>query len=281
MAQDLKEEQINNDSEADISDSEQDKADKKKKKKEKRKKKDKKIKKAKKAKKAKSKKAKVLGFIIPVIVIGGLGTGIYLNLWGVRDNYIFPLLQKVPVVKNVIPQPETEPKDEYSGLSKSELVQMNKTLTEEKEKMEENNTELNNKIKELDTEVTRLRDIESQQEQFKADKEEFDRMIAENDMDAYKKFYESISPENAETLYKEAVQENEADKKLQEYVQTFENMKKDAAASMLEEMIGTDDMDLVVRILDNISTEKRAEILATMKTENAAACAKRLAPEQQ
>jgi len=279
MAQDLKEEQINNDSAADISDSEEDKADnKKKKKKEKRKKKDKKIKKA---KKVKSKKARVFGFIIPVIVIGGLGAGIYLNLWGVRDNYIFPLLEKIPVVKNVIPQPETESEDEYSGLSKLELVQMNKTLTEEKEQIEENNTELNNKIKELNTEVTRLREIESQQEQFKADKEEFDRMIAENDMDAYKNFYESISPENAETLYKEAVEKNKADKKLQEYVQTFENMKKDAAASMLEEMISTDDMDLVVQILDNISIEKRADILAAMKTENAAACAKRLAPEQQ
>ena len=57
-------------------------------------------------------------------------------------------------------------------------------------------------------------------------------------------------------------------------------MKKDAAAKVLEEMIGTD-MDLVVRILNNIGAEKRGAILGAMEPANAAAAAKQMAPDEQ
>ena len=48
-------------------------------------------------------------------------------------------------------------------------------------------------------------------------------MIALNDPKAYATFYETIAPENAEKLYKEAVNKQVVDKKFKDYVQTFEN----------------------------------------------------------
>ena len=104
-------------------------------------------------------------------------------------------------------------------------------------------------------------------------------MVALNDPKAYSSFYESIAPENAEELYKQAVNKEVTDKALKDYIQTFENMKKDAATKILEELIITD-MDLVITILQNLSSEKRSEILSTMDPKNAASCSKLLSPVQ-
>ncbi len=104
-------------------------------------------------------------------------------------------------------------------------------------------------------------------------------MIALNDPKAYSSFYESIAPENAERLYQESIQKVDIDKQFKDYISTFENMKKDAAAKILEELIMTD-MDLVITILENLSSTKRSEVLSTMDPKNAASCAKLLSPEK-
>ena len=104
-------------------------------------------------------------------------------------------------------------------------------------------------------------------------------MIALNDPQAYANFYESISPENAEELYKQAINQEVMDKEFKDYIQTFETMKKDAATTILEELIITD-MDLVITILDNLSSKKRSEILGAMDPQNAASCSRLLSPIQ-
>ncbi|MBR1445137.1 MAG: hypothetical protein IJ583_16580 [Firmicutes bacterium] len=231
-----------------------------------------------KKKKEKKKGKGFLGFLLFILIIGGLVAILGFNVGGIREKYLRSTLEKIPVVKNLLPPAEGAENDEYSGMSQEQAVSRAKSLEVE---LEKNKAEMENYqkiISDKDTEIKRLKEFENAQVKFKTDKAEFDRLVALNDPDAYKKYYEQISPENAETLYKEVVQTAAADKELKDYVNTFENMKKGPAAKVLEELIGTD-MDLVVRILNNISSEQRADILASMDPINAAACTKRMSPD--
>ncbi len=243
---------------------------------------DKKVEKKKQKKKKTKKGKKKIIFLIVLLVLLGLIVSVFVfNVFNVRDEYVYPILRDVPVVGNWIPEEENgNENDEYSGLTKEQLIVKNKRLESEKKALEEDKKNLTTRISESDKELSRLKELEANQLQFKAEKEEFDRRIAENDTKAYKDYYESIYPENADKIYREEVKQEAADKELKKYVQTFENMKKDAAAKVLEEMIGTD-MDLVVRILNNIGSEQRGAILGAMESDKAAAAAKQMAPDEQ
>nr|WP_317358333.1 hypothetical protein [uncultured Tyzzerella sp.] len=201
--------------------------------------------------------------IIFIIIIAIPIALISFNVGGVRDKYLRPMLEKIPIVKNLLPPVETEEGQTEQPIDENQ--QAINSLTAE--------------IEELNKEIARLKEFENAQLKFKAEKEQFDKMIALNDPKAYATFYETIAPENAEKLYKEAVNKQVVDKKFKDYVQTFENMKKDAATKILEELITTD-MDLVITILQNLSSEKRSEILSTMDPKNAASCSKLLYPAQ-
>ncbi len=201
--------------------------------------------------------------IIFIIIIAIPIALISFNVGGVRDKYLRPMLEKIPIVKNLLPPVETEEGQTEQPIDENQ--QAINSLTAE--------------IEELNKEIARLKEFENAQLKFKAEKEQFDKMIALNDPKAYATFYETIAPENAEKLYKEAVNKQVVDKKFKDYVQTFENMKKDAATKILEELITTD-MDLVITILQNLSSEKRSEILSTMDPKNAVSCSKLLYPAQ-
>ncbi len=213
----------------------------------------------------KKKKGKgLVKFLIVIIIIAIPIVLISLNVGNIRDKYLRPGLERIPIIKNLLPPLETD--NEQTEEVVDEKQQTIGSLTKE--------------IEELNKEITRLKEFENSQLEFKTQKEEFDKMIALNDPKAYSSFYESISPENAEELYKQAINKEVTDKRFKEYIQTFETMKKDAVATILEELIITD-MDLVITILENVSSDKRSEILSAMDPKNAASCSKLLAPVEQ
>lgn len=220
------------------------------------------------------KRKKFFGFLIFSVILGCIISILFFNVLNIREKYLRPVLEKIPIVKNLLPKSE---EDNFENMPKSELVSSLKTISLENEDFKNEIEELNKKIQELNIEINRLRQFEQMQLNFKTDKEEFDRIIAFNDTNAYANFYESIYPENAEKIYKEIVVQNQNDKKFKAYAQTFESMKKDAAAKVLEELIITD-IDLVIKILNSLSTEKRAEILSNMQPENSAICIKLMSP---
>lgn len=205
---------------------------------------------------------KIIVLIVILIIIAVPTTLIATNVGNVRDQYLRPVLEKIPIVKNILPPVEEEVVEEVIDPQQQTI------------------DALNQEIEQLNQEIARLKEFENAQLQFKAEKEQFDQMIALNDPSAYATFYESIAPENAEELYKQVVATEVDDKQLKEYIQTFENMKKDSIASILEELMVTD-IDLVISILQNLSSDKRSEVLAAMSTENAASVARLLAPTQE
>lgn len=213
--------------------------------------------------KGKKKKGCLINIIIFAIIMGALIWILGFNGLNIRDKYLRSSLEKVPIINKLLP-PIEEP---------------TKKIQETPEAKDQKEIDgLTKKIQDLEKEITRLKAFEKAQAQFKKEKAEFDQKIALENSKEYAAYYEKIAPENAEKLYKEAVNKNVKDKKFKEYIKTFESMKKDAVATVLEELLLTD-TDLVITILENVSSDKRAEILSAMKPENAAICSKLLSPK--
>lgn len=229
--------------------------------------------------KVKKEKSKLIPIFITFSILAGIGAMIYFNTFGIRNQYIIPLIQKVPIVKNIIPLREEE-LSATNNLSKDELIAKNNELEKEIAKLTEEKDVLNKKNELYSTELLRLQDIEYQQLEYKKDKEAFDTLVASGDQKAFMQFYEKLSPENADKLYKEAVVLTQQTKEKKNFISTFSAMDEGSASKILQEMIGTD-MDLVVDVLKNVGTDTSAAILAAMDTKNAATIAKRMSPKTQ
>lgn len=225
--------------------------------------------------KKKRKKGLIISIIISVfIIICALAAVTAFDIFELRTKYF----QNIPIVKNLF-----FVDDKYKELSKEELV---KQINELQKKLEANQTEINNLsaendmyVQDIDMLNAKIVRLEGQQPLFNAQKSEFERLVALNDKNAYVKFYESIDPQRAENLYKEAVVGIQNNKDLKNYVAAFKTMDESSAASIFEQMIGTD-MDLVVLILKNLDAETRGAILGMMSPANAASVTKMMYPKQ-
>lgn len=216
--------------------------------------------------------------IAVVLLLVGLAVWVVgFNGLGVRDKYVYGFLRNIPIVKNVVPAPKAED-DPLAGLTNEQLALQINGLQTQLENKDAEIKSLNDKSDSYVKELARLQEIEKYQLDVKAQKEEFDNMIALNDPSAYEKFYASVSPENAERLYKAVVGTIESDKELKNYASTFSAMDEGEAAKILEAMIASD-MNRVVLILKNISVDARAAIMGKLTPANGARVARMLAPD--
>lgn len=232
-------------------------------------------------KKKKGGRLKVIILLIFFVLIMGIAVAIlFFNAFNIREKYLRSTIDKIPIVKNIIPSGEAvETSAQEDTMS---IQQAQARIADLENQLSTKDTTIDSLTKDNDSlrlENNRLKEIESQQIQFRADKEEFDRMIAENDPTAYSAFYESISPENAERLYQSTKATSEQRKELKNYTNAFEEIEAEAGAGIIEEMVGTD-MNLAALILENISSEQRANILAAMDATLAASVVKYMAPAQ-
>lgn len=231
--------------------------------------KDKEIKKGEEKKQEKNKKEKkskkngcLIKIVFFIIIIGILVWILGFNAFNIRDKYLRSGLEKIPIIKNILPPVEEKKEEKIAQKSENE-----KTIDE-----------LTKTIDEQNKEIQRLQVFEKSQLQFKKDKEEFDKMVALKEPKEYVAYYEKISPENAEKLYTQSIEKTKKDKKFKEYIKTFEAMKKEEVSAILEELLLTD-TDLVITILENVSSEKRAEMLGAMSPKNASTCSRLLSPK--
>lgn len=224
-------------------------------------------------------KGKIIFLLIMLFLIGFLMSVLVFNAFNIREKYFRNIINSIPVINNLLPEPEKETEEEeYTSLTAEELQYKIRQLQKQITAQEEDIKNLTAANEELNLENKRLKEIESQQLEFKEAKEKFDTMIAENDSKAYVEFYEQIYPETAEKLYVSAKTDVEKEKELKKYVSTFSEMEADAAAGIMNEMVQTD-INLVVLILKNLDNEQRGNILAEMDASKAALAVKRLAPE--
>ena len=223
--------------------------------------------------------------VIIIIWLAILCLLIKLDVGGFGSSVLAPVLKDVPVINKILPSDavvSTDDEEEYGGYtSLREAVDYIKELELELERAQNDSNSDFEAIEELRAEIERLQTFEDAQVEFERIKTEFYEEVVYADNgpgpDEYRKYYESTDPATAEYLYKQVVEQEEADKEIQDYAQAYSEMKPKEAAQIFEQM--TEDLDLAAKILYQMSAEDRGNILGVMDPEIAARLTKIMDPD--
>ena len=227
----------------------------------------------------------VLVFVTLLIVLIWLGIIVVLikfDVGGFGSTILRPIIKDVPYLNMILPeQEELEEGAEYQFETIDDAVVRIKELEQQLDTaLGSSNTDADT-IAQLQTQIIELQKYKDEQDEFEKTKEKFyEEVVFSNsapDIEEYRTYYESIDPENAEVLYKQVVEQLAYNEEVQDYVKTYSNMDAKNAAAIFDTM--TDDFELVARILKNMSTQSRADILGNMEPENAAKLTAILEPD--
>lgn len=228
--------------------------------------------------------------LIIVIWLGIIAILIKTDVGGFGSTVLYPVLKDVPYLNRILPSADESTGGNGDGTEAEEYPY--NTLDEAIARIKELELELDSQaavksaddavITELQAQIQELSAYKDQQAAFEAEKEKFyeEVVFSDNapDINKYKTYYESIDPANAEVLYKQVVEQLEYDSDIEEYAKTYANMKPKEAAAVFDTM--TDQLDLVAKIMLNMGTQSRADILGKMDPETAAAVTKLMEPTQ-
>ncbi len=223
--------------------------------------------------------------VIVIIWLAILCLLIKLDVGGFGSGVLAPVLKDVPVVNKILPAESvvtTDDEEAYGGYtSLREAVDYIRELELELERAQSANNSDSEEMEQLYAEIDRLKTFESAQVEFERIKTEFYEEVVYADKgpgaEAYQKYYETMDPATAEYLYKQVVEQVEADKEIQDYAQAYSEMKPKEAAAIFESM--TDDLDLAAKILYQMSAEARGKILGVMDSETAARLTRIMDPD--
>lgn len=221
-------------------------------------------------------------FILIVLWLAILALCIKMDVGGFGSKVMYPVLKNVPVVNKILPKMESDVvyNEDYPYATLSDALAQIRALELEIQGMQEKQEADQTTIEDLTAENKRLKQFENNQAEFEKQKNEYydEVVFGKNAISAeeYKKYYESIEPENAELLYKQAVKTLETDEKVTEYAAAYAAMKPDEAAGIFEAM--TDDLELAGDILWSMDSDSRGKILGAMKKDIAAKITKIMEP---
>ncbi|MBO5426417.1 MAG: hypothetical protein J6A25_12990 [Lachnospiraceae bacterium] len=203
--------------------------------------------------------------------VGGFGTSIR------------PALKNIPVIKWILPAASDEEvaiENDYPYDTLEEALAQIAVLDAANASKDAEIVSLNDRVVELEAEVTRLSAYEAAQIEFEQEKSEFyDEIVygeSAPETDIYIEWYNSIDAEHAEEIYREIIESNQADAEIVELAEAYEAMEPSAAADILESM--DDDLDTVALIMNNMTPEGRGKVLAAMEPDFAALVTKKLIP---
>jgi flagellar motility protein MotE (MotC chaperone) len=229
----------------------------------------------------------IMAFVVLLIILIWLVIFAFLvkmDVGGFGSTVLFPVLKDVPYVNQILPGiEEYVPQEEdayaiYTDVDKA--IERIKELEVEVEELKDAGSKNSDYIAELEASAAELAEYKANEAAFEEQKEKFyeEVVFSDNapDINAYKTYYESIEPDNAEAIYKQVVSQLAKDDEIADYVKAYSSMKAKNAAAIFDTM--TDDMDLVCEILSAMDASTRADILAAMDQNNAAIVTKMMEP---
>lgn len=204
------------------------------------------------------------------------GILIKMDVGGFGSTVLYPIFKNVPVINKILPETENSGNSKkggsYNYSSVSDAVKRIKSLERELSETKKELKQREYDVSDLKSKTRELKSYKENQSKFEAAKKKFDKEVVFSDkapdINKYKEYYESISPENAEAIYKEVIGQQEETKEVQEYAKTYAAMKPSEAASIFNTM--TSNLKLVARILNAMDSESRGKILGAMKADIAA-----------
>ncbi len=225
-------------------------------------------------------------FFIILIWIAILCLLIKLDVGGFGSNVLRPVLKDIPVISMILPddhETETTDREAYGGYtSLREAVDQILVLEQQLEQLQAVSSADSEELERLRAEVERLQTFEDNQIEFEKIKNEFYQEVvyAANGpgVDAYIKYFESMDPTTAEAIYARVIEEKAQDLEMNEYVNAYSSasMKPKNAAAIFEAM---DDIELVAKILGQLSAEDRGAIMGAMTPDFAARVTRAMDPE--
>lgn len=218
----------------------------------------------------------VMVFVTLLVILIWLGIIVLLikgDFGGFGSTILRPMIKDVPYLNWILPENnDLEDSTEYQFETIDDAIERIKELEALLDTQLTTNSDNSELIADLQAQIAELQVYKLEQDEFEKNKEKFYEEVVFSDeapdIEAYKTYYESIDPENAEVLYKQVVEQVAYNEKVQDYAKTYSSMKPKEAAAIFDTM--TDDLQLVADILLNMSTQSRADILGKMDPEIAA-----------
>lgn len=226
--------------------------------------------------------SKVLSFLIVLLIIiiwlAVFAVLIKADVGGFGSNVLTPILKDVPVLNRILPGASYEDNSGESYRTLDEAMARIKELEEELAAVHTSGSANSDYISQLESENVRLKEFEKKQKDFEERVKEFDKNVVFNDkapdIAEYKAYYEEIAPDNAAEIYRQVVEQQQADQNIIAQAERYAAMDPAKAASILEVMTG--DLDLVSDILSTMESDVSAEILQEMSPEYAAKITKKM-----
>ena len=224
--------------------------------------------------------------MIIVIWIAILAVLIHFDVGGFGSTVMQPILKDIPYVNKILPKTEeeetkTKEDSKYPYKTVDEAVAYIKELEKELADAKESNSENDAYVADLEAQAAQWKEYKENEQKFEEEKAKFYKQVVFSDqapdINEYKKYYESIDPQNAENLYKQVVEQQEKDDDMSDYVKAYSQMKPKQAAAIFDTM--TDNLELVAKILSAMKADARGDILGNMKTDTAAKVTKLMEPQ--
>ena len=206
--------------------------------------------------------------IFLLIWITALALLVKLDVGGIGTT-LRPYLKDVPVISLMLPNVPDEQiqwEENYPYKNMDEAMSEIDVLRKQVERLEKENTEYAFENAQLKAENLRLKTFEDDVAEFEERVKRFEQYVVFNDkapdVEAYKEFYESIEPENAERLYQYVVELIKYDEGVVTQAELFANMKPGQAAEALQEM--TADIGFITKVLLAMKQDNATEIMNKM-----------------
>jgi hypothetical protein len=230
--------------------------------------------------------------IIAVVLAGFMFFILKMNVLGVADTYR-EAIEKVPLLNLALPAPEGE-ETKLEEMSAEELAGRIQSLESENAALAAEKTQSQAEIERLrkfEDEYNALllvndekaASLKKQSDELAAEKKRLEdmsydlgRMAAEGDREGFAKYFESVSPETAQEIYAQIVQQRQAADQNKEFIKMIEAVDTKATAAIFESL-GNARLDLIVETLKSMKRDLAAEIIAQLTPELAASVTTRLA----
>jgi flagellar motility protein MotE (MotC chaperone) len=223
----------------------------------------------------------LIALLLAVIWFAIFGMLIKLDVGGFGSGVLRPILKDVPLVNLILPRVSDEQlakEEDYAYDSLPKAVARIKELELQIAQMQQDTTDENKTIAELQAEISRLKVFEENQLAFEERQKEFDKNVvfaeAAPSIEEYKKYYEEINPANAELIYRQVVEQLQYSDAIQEKANIYKNMDPKEAAEIMETM--TADVEAVAKMLLAMKPKESAAILEEMDEVIAAKITKKM-----
>lgn len=207
-------------------------------------------------------------FLIIVIWVAIFALLINLDVGGLGTT-LRPTLKDIPVVNKILPKVDDGQLAEENNLPYKDILEANQRIKELEVLVDRLNMDLGDRDDEiiaLTAQVNRLKEIEKNMADFEDRVYQFDKQVvyAESapSLDEYIKWYQGISPENAERIFEEVIQKNAYNATIREKAAYYEKMKAASAASVFENM--TADLEYICKLLYCMKPQSVSDILSKM-----------------